>query len=87
MRTTIVTLASVMAFIGPCAAQPPDAPPAVESAAAHPGEALICHYYYHEGNLIRRPICKTEREWIRYRLQQQAEITEVQLRSLRSANH
>jgi hypothetical protein len=85
MRKTILTLASVMAFITPCAAQPHDAAPAVESAGAHSGEALICRYYYNQGALIRRPICKTEHEWIRTRIQQQAELTDFQLRSLRSA--
>jgi hypothetical protein len=87
MRTTILTLASVMAFIAPCAAQPHDAAPAVESAGARPGEALICHYYYNEGVLIRRPICKTEHEWIRVRLREQADISDFQLRALRGTDH
>jgi hypothetical protein len=87
MRTTILTLASVMAFIAPCAAQPHDVSAAVESAAARPGEALICQYYYYQGTLIRRPICKTEHEWIRARLQQQAEVADFQLRALRTVSH
>ena len=86
MRTTILTLASVLAFIAPCAAQPHDAAPAVETGAAHSGETLICHYYYHDGSLIRRPICKTEHEWIRVRLREQADISEFQLRSLTSGH-
>ena len=86
MRKTILTLASVMAFVTPCAAQPHDAAPAVASAGARPGEALICHYYYYQGTVIRRPICKTEHEWIRARLQEQADITDFQLRSLRDTH-
>jgi hypothetical protein len=86
MRTTILALASVMAFIAPCAAQPHDAAPAVESAGARPGEALICRYYYYQGTVIRRPVCKTEHEWIRARFQTQAEITDFQLRALRSGD-
>ena len=86
MRKTILAFAAVMAFIAPCAAQPHDAAPAVQSAGANPGDALICHYYYHQGTLIRRPICKTEHEWTRTRLQAQAEITDFQLRSLRGTH-
>jgi hypothetical protein len=73
---------AVALVCAPLAALADPPAPAVESAGAHPGEPLICHYYYHEGQLIRRPICKTERAWIRYRLEQQADINQAQLRSL-----
>jgi hypothetical protein len=71
----------VLALLAAVAAQA-DPAPAVTSAGARPGEALICHYFYSEGMLIRRPICKTERQWIRARLQQQAGVFEFQQRAL-----
>ena len=80
MRT--IFLAAAIAVLAPAAASADPPTPQIESAGSHAGEPLICHYYYHEGSLIRRPICKTERQWIRERLRQQAEVSRFQLRSL-----
>ena len=81
MRTMILVLVPTLALLAPLSTQA-DPAPAVESAAARPGEALICRYFYHEATLIRRPICKTEHQWIRNRLQQQAGIIAFQQRAL-----
>lgn len=78
----IIIVAAAMALFAPAAALADPPQPQVESAGAHPGEPLICHYYYHEGSLVSRPICKTERQWIRERHRQQAEVSEFQLRAL-----
>ena len=87
MRKTVLTIAALVALAAPCAAQPHDAPPAVASGGAQPGEPLICHYYYYDGSLLRRPICKTEHEWIRERIRQQADVMAFQLRALRTVEH
>jgi hypothetical protein len=77
-------LAAAAMLCMPMAALADPAAPTVVSAAAQPGEPLLCHYYYHDGTLVRRPVCKTEREWIRIRLQQQSELADYQLRALRT---
>jgi hypothetical protein len=82
--TPLAALADPLA--PPAPAAPPETAlshtaPTIESAGARPGEALICHYYYYQGAIVRRPICKTEHEWIRYRLQQQADVNQFELRS------
>ena len=83
MRTIIVATAVVLFMPAAALSDPPA--PQVESAGVHAGEPLICHYYYHEGSLVRRPICKTERQWVRDRLRAQTEVSDFQLRALRAA--
>lgn len=86
MRTII--LAAAVALVAPVAAVA-DSPaaaispaPAIMSAGSHPGEPLFCKYYYFNGHIIRRPVCKTDRQWIRERLRNEAEVNNFQLRSL-----
>lgn len=78
----IIIIAAAVALLAPAAALADAPAPQVETAGARPGEPLICHYYYHEGQVVRRPVCKTERAWIRERLRTQADISDWQLRSL-----
>lgn len=80
MRTIVLTAVAVLLAPVGAAANPPV--PAVESAGAHPGEPLICHYYYYEGRVLPRPVCKTEHQWVRERLRAQADVSQFQLRSL-----
>ena len=80
MRTII--LAAAVALLTPAAALADPPAPAVESAGAHSGESLICRYYYFDGQVIRRPVCKTDRQWVRERLREQADLNAFQLRAL-----
>lgn len=80
MRTMFLVAAVALVLPAAALADPPA--PAIESAGAHPGEPLICHYYYYEGRLLPRPVCKTERQWIRERLRQQQEVSDIELRGL-----
>jgi hypothetical protein len=82
MRTAILATISAVALLAPVAALADPPAPQVVPAGAHPGEALICHYYYHEGVLVGRPICKTERAWIRERIRVQEQVSQIQSRSL-----
>jgi hypothetical protein len=77
----MIVVAAAVALLAPAAALA-DPAPQVDSAGARPGEPLICHYYYHEGQIVRRPVCKTERAWIRERLRTQADVSDWQIRSL-----
>jgi len=79
MRRMILAVAITVCGSAAAMADPPA--PSIESAGSHPGEPLICHYYYHEGQVVRQAACKTAREWIRIRLQQQADINQFELRS------
>jgi hypothetical protein len=80
MRMIIAAVA--VALLTPVAALADPPAPQIDSGGARPGEALICHYYYHEGTLVSRPICKTERAWIRERIRVQTNVSQLQLRSL-----
>ena len=84
MRTSIIATASFLGLLAPALAfaQDPQPAPALQPASvAHP-EPLICHYFYHEGALIRRPDCRTQREWDRIRYETQQELIDFQVRSL-----
>jgi hypothetical protein len=79
MRTIIA--AAAVALLAPAAALAASSAPAIVSTGAN-GQQLICRYYYHEGQVIRRPECKTEPEWIRDRLRVQQDISQYQQRGL-----
>jgi len=77
----MVMVAAAVALAMPTAALA-ETKPAVESAAAQPGQHLICQYMYYNGGVVRRSICKTEHEWIRSRIRQEAEVRDFQIRAL-----
>ena len=79
--------ASALALLVPAAALSDPPKPAVESAAARPGEALICQNMYYNGRIVGRAICKTEHAWIRARERQQAEVLAFQIKSLSAGGH
>ena len=83
MRVRFVTLAAVLATLAPAAALADQASPFVSPASTvRPGESLLCDFYYHEGDVIRRQDCWTKDQWNRLRLETQREISEFQIRSL-----
>lgn len=69
----------------PPAASEPDASatasPTAPATAAQ-ADPVVCHYFYWQGSLIRRPDCRTVSQWHRERLAQQRWFREFQLRSL-----
>ena len=87
MRTMMMAAAAAVALVASAAAQADPPAPVVQSAGAQPGERLICRYFYHNGTLVRRQVCKTEREWTRERSQRQADFNELQMRSLTMEQH
>jgi hypothetical protein len=83
MRLRFVTLAAVLATLAPAAAFADQASPFVSPVSTvRPGEPLLCDFYYHEGDVIRRQDCRTKDQWNRLRLETQREISEFQIRSL-----
>jgi hypothetical protein len=78
----MMMVAAAVALFVPAAAQADPAKPAVLSAAAQPGEHLICQHMYYNGHIVGRAICKTEHAWIRSRIRQQADVRDFQIRAL-----
>ncbi|MGH6888848.1 MAG: hypothetical protein ACREHF_06595 [Rhizomicrobium sp.] len=62
------------------------APPVHATSTAAPADPVVCRYYYHEGLVIRRPVCLTAHEWERQRLFQQRLIREFQMDALIQGN-
>ncbi len=83
MRLRSVTLAAVLATLTPAAAFADEASPIVRPVSTmRPGEPLLCDFFYHQGDVIRRQDCRTRAQWNRLRLETQREISEFQIRSL-----
>ena len=54
----------------------------IEAIALKDPDRVLCSYFYHEGVVIRRPLCKSAREWYADREQERRDITDLQLRRL-----
>lgn len=54
----------------------------VDAVALKDPSRVTCAYLYHEGTVIRRPLCKTAQEWYADRLRTRQDITDLQLRKL-----
>jgi len=55
--------------------------PAAQPATASAQDRLVCHYFVHEGMLLRIPQCKTQKEWDRDRETYERQIATIQYRS------
>jgi hypothetical protein len=61
--------------------------PTLEPVSANPaGAPLICKYYYHNGEILRRRDCRTAHEWERLRSRNQTDFANFQNRSLVQRN-
>jgi hypothetical protein len=61
--------------------------PSLEPISANPaGAPLICKYYYHNGEILRRRDCRTAHEWERLRSRNQADFANFQNRTLMQRN-
>lgn len=86
MRTTISGACVALALL-PLAAAAQNSVPAVRAVSTSTAtDPLVCHYYYYEGTVIRRPVCLTRHEWERQRLLQQRLIREFQQDALIQRN-
>lgn len=62
--------------------QPRAEQPAQAAAKNDPSSAIVCIYYYHEGNIIRRPYCRARHAWETEQKINQEDIRELQMKSL-----
>ncbi|HEY1614901.1 MAG TPA: hypothetical protein VGF97_14535 [Rhizomicrobium sp.] len=81
MRKHAMALVAGLTILAPLAsqAQTPDHPVGATMTTA--SDQVVCDVYYHEGSVIRRPVCGTKAWWTRRRLVAQQNIEEFQLRS------
>ena len=88
MRLRFVAMTAGLAALVPLTAfANPDAAPVIRAVSTvHPGEGLLCDYFYHQGDLVRRQDCRTRAQWNRLRVETQREISEFQVRSLIQRN-
>jgi len=70
-----VLLLSASAFADPASA------PAAQPAAASNKDRLICHYFVHEGMLLKTSQCKTQQAWDLDRENYERQIATIQYRS------
>ena len=84
MRILGVLTASSVGLLAAFSAQAQDgvARSNVEAVALKDPDRVLCQYFYHEGGLIRRPLCKSAREWYADRERTRRDIVDLQLRKL-----
>ncbi len=86
MRTTLMMIAlSGAGLLAASLAFADDARPVTPtpvSATSQQAEPVICHAIVHEGSVVHRSECHTQREWNRIRWEQQQGFREFQQRSL-----
>ena len=73
-------------FAAAMIASPAFADPAATSAQPQPtavadSDKVICHYMYHEGAIIRRPVCMTASRWEYLRMQQQHDLAYMEAKA------
>ena len=78
MRIQLIGLATALSIAAPLAAfagEPGDATETAQPAAVEQQDnPMVCHYYYYEGMVIRKPTCRTQHEWERRRSQFQKDF-------------
>lgn len=53
-------------------------------AVSDPGRT-VCQYFYHDGTLVKRPVCQTSQFWVSERTRTRRELLEFQLRRLQTS--
>jgi hypothetical protein len=92
MKNVCVAVVTCLGLLTPGIALAQNAPasepaPTLEPVSANPaGAPLICKYYYHNGEILRRRDCRTVHEWERLRSRNQTDFANFQNRSLVQRN-
>jgi hypothetical protein len=82
MRTFLLSAAGASLLFS-AAAFADDAKPVTPAPTpAKSSDQLICHAVAHEGSVVHRSDCRTQREWDRVRFESQQSLREWQLRNL-----
>ncbi len=83
MRTLTVAVLSGLGLLAAPFAFADDAKPmAPTPVSTTASEPLICHAMAHEGSVVHRSECRTQKEWDRVRFQSQESLREWQQRNL-----
>jgi hypothetical protein len=79
---TIAVVSGLGLLASPLAFADQPATPTPVSTTSTQSEPLVCHALYHEGSVVHKGVCLTQREWDRIRFEQQQELRNFQQRSL-----
>jgi len=86
MRTLLISAAASLLLSSVAFAD--DAKPMTPTpASADNSDKLVCHAVTHEGMVVHRSECRTQREWDRIRYQEQQSLQEWQQRNLMQTGH
>ena len=83
MRTIILGMLSSVAIIVQASAAD-SSPPQRSMQATADSNRIVCGYYYYQGTVIRRPVCKSAFQWEAEHQRNREDVLEFQLRSLSS---
>jgi hypothetical protein len=83
MRAFAVAAVSSLGLFASFTVQAEDAraapPQTLEAIALNEPNRIVCAYLYHDGTVIRRPICRTAQAWLSEHQRTRREILEYQL--------
>jgi hypothetical protein len=86
MRTLVLAALTGASLALSFVAHAEDAQPvrrtAIDAVAFGDPQRVVCLHLYHEGQLIRRPVCKTAQTWASEYQETRNEIREDQIRGL-----
>jgi hypothetical protein len=83
MRTLLLSAVSAAGLLLSSAAFADDAKPMTPTpVSADNSDKLICHAISHEGSVVHRSECRTQKEWDRIRFESQQSLLEWQQRNL-----
>ena len=84
MRSLVFAAVSVAGVLGASAAFAADGDQSVERIAVSDPGRMVCQYFYHDGTLVKRPVCQTAQYWVNDRTRTRRELLEFQLRKLQT---
>ena len=88
MRTLLLSAVSAVGLLCSSIAFADDAKPMTPTpVSADNSDKIVCHAVAHQGMVVHRSECRTQREWDRIRYESQQSLQEWQQRSLMQTGH
>ena len=84
MRNLLLVAVSLAGALGATTAFAVDGDQSVEAIAVSDPGRTVCQYFYHDGTLVKRPVCQTARYWVNEHTRTRRELLEFQLRKLQT---
>jgi|tagenome__1003787_1003787.scaffolds.fasta_scaffold16615038_1 hypothetical protein len=84
MRNLILAAVSIAGVLASATAFAVDGDQSVEAIAVSDPGRMVCQYFYHDGTLVKRPVCQTAQYWVNENTRTRRELLEFQLRRLSS---